>query len=359
MHAFLLLIVCLPGAEIASQDVSSPAIEHEFRAVWNHSGTGAYPGDWERSAKLLAENGFNAVLPNMLSGGTAHYASEILPRSETFKRYGDQLEQCCAAAKKHGLEVHVWKVHFNLSSASKEFIEIMRREGRTQVNFKSEPVDWLCPSNTENRKLELDGMLEVARKYPVAGVHCDYIRYPDSSSCYCDGCRARFEKESGKKVEHWPKDCHSGPRKEEYNDWRCRQITALVAALHDEAKTIRPEIKISAAVYGAYPDCRKSVAQDWPAWVKAGYLDFICPMDYTDKNEYFESLVKNQLKLVDKKIPVYPGIGATSSHSTLTADRVQKQIRIARELGAAGFSIFNFDQKTAGRVKEWTVGSEE
>ena len=37
--------------------------------MWNHSGTGAYPGDWERSAKLLAENGFNMILPNMLWGG--------------------------------------------------------------------------------------------------------------------------------------------------------------------------------------------------------------------------------------------------------------------------------------------------
>ncbi len=131
-----------------------------------------------------------------------------------------------------------------------------------------------------------------------------------------------------------------------------------MAAVHDEAKKIRPEIKISAAVYGDYPACRKSVAQDWPAWIKAGYLDFLCPMDYTMNDDYFRSLVKNQLHLVDKKIPVYVGIGATSSHSNLSGERVQKQIRAARELGAAGFSIFNFDQKTCGKVNEWERKSE-
>ena len=82
--------------------------------MWNHSGTGAYPGDWERSAKLLAENGFNMILPNMLWGGLAHYPSDVLPRSATFRKYGDQIEQCCAAAKRHGIEVHVWKVNYNL-----------------------------------------------------------------------------------------------------------------------------------------------------------------------------------------------------------------------------------------------------
>ena len=119
MHFLLLMILCMIGEAPTTENNSIP----EFRAVWNHSGTGAFPGDWERSAKLLEENGFNAVLPNMLWGGSAHYASDILPRSETFKKYGDQIEQCCTAAKKHGLEVHVWKVCFNLSNAPKDFVE--------------------------------------------------------------------------------------------------------------------------------------------------------------------------------------------------------------------------------------------
>ena len=39
--------------------------ETEGRAVWNHSGLGAYPGDWDRSAKELAKAGVNMILPNM------------------------------------------------------------------------------------------------------------------------------------------------------------------------------------------------------------------------------------------------------------------------------------------------------
>ncbi len=332
--------------------LTAESLPREGRAVWNHSGTGAWPGDWERSAKLLGDNGFNMVLPNMLWGGVAHYASDVLPRSATFQKYGDQIEQCCAAAKKHNIEVHVWKVNFNLLGAPKDFVEKMRRAGRTQVTVKGEPADWLCPSHPENQKLELDAMLEVARKYPVDGLHFDYIRYPGRDYCYCDGCRRRFEAASGRKVADadWPKACFSGTRKEEYNDWRCGQITALVAAVSREAKKVRPGLKISAAVFGSYPGCRESVAQDWPSWIKAGYLDFVCPMDYAAGDAEFASLVRNQVKLIEGRVPLYAGIGATATGIQLSADRVVGQILLGRSLGAGGFSIFNFDAKTAESI---------
>jgi uncharacterized lipoprotein YddW (UPF0748 family) len=327
----------------------------EGRAVWNHSGTGAFPDDsdsWDRSARLLAQNGFNMVFPNMLWGGLAHYPSDVLPRSVTFRQRGDQIEQCCAAAKKYGIEVHVWKVDFNLITAPKEFVEKMRREGRTQVSVKGEPSDWLCPSNPANRKLELDSLLEVARQYPVDGLHLDYIRYPGREYCYCDGCRRRFEAASGRKVSDsdWPKRCFSGDRKDEYNDWRCRQISGLVAAVSREAKKIRPGIKVSAAVFGSYPGCRESVAQDWPEWIKAGSLDFVCPMDYTADDAELSSLVRSQMKLIGGRVPLYAGIGATATGIHLTPDQVVGQILAARALGAAGFSIFNLSPQTAATI---------
>jgi uncharacterized lipoprotein YddW (UPF0748 family) len=117
-----------------------------------------------------------------------------------------------------------------------------------------------------------------------------------------------------------------------------------------EAKKLRPGLKISAAVFGSYPGCRDSVAQEWPAWVKAGHLDFVCPMDYTGSDAEFVSQVKSQKKLVGGRIPLYPGIGATASRVALAPDRVVGQIHYARTLGADGFTIFNFDRGTAESI---------
>lgn len=321
-----------------------PSPTCEGRAFWNHSGTGAYPGDWDRTAKELAAAGFNMVLPNMLWAGVAHYASDVLPRSKTFDEHGDQIAQCVAAAKKHGLEVHVWKVNYNLSTAPREFVDKLRAEGRLQVTVRGKPEDWLCPSHPENLRLELESMLEVARNYEVDGLHFDYIRYPHGDCCYCEGCRDRFQADTGRNVAQWPQECYDGPLRELYRQWRCQRITRLVAAVRHEAKKIKPAIKISAAVFGAYPDCRESVGQDWVEWIKAGYLDFVCPMDYTQSDLQFSSLVSNQLKLVEGRIPVYPGIGAWRLG---TADRVVAQIYVARSLGAPGFTVFNLDEGAA------------
>jgi uncharacterized lipoprotein YddW (UPF0748 family) len=238
------------------------------------------------------------ILPNMLWAGRAHYPSDVLPRSRTFDQYGDQIEQCLAAAKKHRLEVHVWKVNHNLSGAPREFEEKLREVGRLQVFVSGDSQPWLCPSHPKNYRLEVDSMIEVAKLYDVDGLHFDYIRYPGSHSCFCKGCEKRFQTDTGIKVENWPGDCHSGVHKAEYAQWRCDQISRLVRTVHEEANQVRPSIKISAAVFGSYPSCRESVAQDWPEWIKAGWLDFVCPMDYTNSDPAFRGLVENQLNLI-------------------------------------------------------------
>lgn len=322
---------------------AQPSPHVEGRAYWNHSGLGAYPGDWERTAKELSEAGFNMVLPNMLWAGLAHYASDILPRSEAFQKYGDQIEQCVAACHRHGLEVHVWKVNFNLTNAPRSFIDQMRAAGRTQMTRRGEPSNWLCPSHPDNQRLEVDTMLEVVRKYPVDGIHFDYIRYPGPDNCFCPGCRQRFEKEMGVKVSQWPEDCVSGPLRSQYLEWRRRNITRVVEAVSREARQIRPGIEISAAVFPDYPSCRDSVGQDWVSWVQAGYLDFVCPMDYTNNHDQFVRWVKNQWQATQGKIPMYPGIGAFRLDGP---DQVVGQIALARLAGVPGFTIFNLDEQS-------------
>ena len=324
--------------------LSHVSLETEGRAVWNHSGLGAYPGDWDRSAKELAAAGVNMILPNMAWAGVAHYSSQVLPQSKTFAQYGDQLAQCVAAAREYGLEVHVWKITWNLEGAPKEFVNKMQESGRTQVSADGKPINWLCPSHPENVLLELESILEIVANYDVDGIHLDYIRYPGSQACYCQGCRKRFVLATRLRIDEWPASVlpKTGIYGDKYIEWRTQQITRLVRLLHKRAREAAPNLKISTAVFGGYPACVTSIGQDWIAWAKAGYVDFVCPMNYTEDTNYFTELLTNQLTLMPKEVPIYPGIGATASNSLLTPDAVVEQIYLSRHLGASGWTIFDY-----------------
>ena len=324
--------------------LSHISLETEGRAVWNHSGLGAYPGDWDRSAKELAAAGVNMILPNMAWAGVAHYSSKILPQSKTFTHYGDQLAQCVTAARTYDLEVHVWKITWNLEGAPKGFVEKMRKDGRTQVSATGKPLNWLCPSHPKNVQLEVESILEIVTNYDVDGIHLDYIRYPGSHACYCEECRKRFTLATRQQIDEWPAAVlpGTGTYGDEYIGWRTQQITRLVRMLHKRLREANPDIKLSAAVFGGYPACVTSIGQDWIAWAKAGYVDFVCPMNYTEDTNYFTELFVNQLALMPKEVAIYPGIGATATNSLLTPDAVVEQIYLSRSLGASGWTIFDY-----------------
>jgi uncharacterized lipoprotein YddW (UPF0748 family) len=318
-----------------------PAREGEFRAGWCHSGYGVVGLTWDETIRRLKENGFSAIVVNAMRAGIADYQSELLPVSERVAKEGDQIALAVAAGEKYGVEVHVWKVNWNLGGAPEGFVDRMRAEGRLQRTRTGRETRWLCPSNPANFQLERDSMLEVVRKYDVDGIHFDYIRYEDQDRCYCDGCQHRFEERTGVEMANWPQDViEGGVHFAAYQEFRRANITRLVRAVSEEAHRIKPWVKVSAAVFSNWPQCREEVGQDWGLWVQQGYLDFVCPMDYTDSDAEFRTRVQVQRDTVGGRIPLYPGVGASAPG--LPLGQVIDQIGIARVEGADGFIIFEY-----------------
>jgi uncharacterized lipoprotein YddW (UPF0748 family) len=146
------------------------------------------------------------------------------------------------------------------------------------------------------------------------------------------------------KVADWPKQVIDGDLKAKYLEFRRQNITRLVRAVSEAARKIKPGIKISAAVFSDWPQCRDSVGQDWVSWLRQGYLDFACPMDYAESATQFDQWVGRQTSAVGHSAPLFPGIGVTLGDWTLTPDQVVRQIKVARARGAAGFTLFNLDR---------------
>jgi uncharacterized lipoprotein YddW (UPF0748 family) len=330
---------------LAAYEFGQPSRTSEFRGVWIHTAYGVSNWGWERSIRVLAENGFNAILPNMCWAGKADYYSRVLPVTAKARERGDQLAECTKWARRYGVEVHVWKVCYDLSTAPNSFVTELRRQGRLQKgrNGRELSQKWLCPSNTANIELERDSLLEVVRNYRVAGVHLDYIRYPSSAGCYCDNCRRAFEAGIGRRLNTWPNALDAEPFQSEWRQFRRDQITRLVRAVKQGLRRRKSAAKLSAAVYGSWKGAREGIAQDAKAWVDEGLLDFVCPMNYTDSLGFQSELTTQQARALYGRVPLYAGIGVHSAQSDFTSPhQLLEQIEAVRRGGADGFAVFQY-----------------
>lgn len=342
-----------PEAVNIGQDLNSTLIrayarvQHprypEFRGVWNHSGTGLYPGNWNATCRILSQSGITAVFPNLAWAGTAQYPSRIVPPSYIAKTYGDQLKQSTTAAHRYGLELHAWKVCWNLGSAPDALVSRLRRAGRLQKTDKRKTLEWLCPSHPDNITHELNIISELISRADVDGIHLDYVRYPSTHACFCGGCQKRFEKWLGRSVRGWPNSVKSGTLKDAFSSWRAAQMTGFIRSARDLIRRRKPDVKLSVAVYRNYPQCTASIGQDWGRWLKEGLVDFVCPMDYTEDNASFYAQVRQQTRLPKAGRRVFPGIGVTAVESRLAPDEVIDQILRTRDAGTGGFMLFDLN----------------
>jgi uncharacterized lipoprotein YddW (UPF0748 family) len=343
------------SAQTAAQSAATaafPSRPYELRGAW--MGFPTDDTDWEAIMSELEAANFNALFPLMCDGACAAYPSSYLPQfTET-----DQLAACIEAGHRHGIEIHPWRVNWCILRASNEekqalgeagllvlAVEQARGEDERETTYRWSSC-WRDPSAQINRDLEFNMMIEFVEKYDVDGIHFDYMRYPSKFYCYCDRCRAQFEKWAGVTVENWPDDCWDGGKLvKQYREWRRHLQTSLVKRIADRARELDPEIGISLAARASMTGAPEYDAQDWMTWAHEGYLDLLCPMDYTSSVEVLRRKLEPQVEVIDGVIPVYAGIGVSPSRSA-TPVNLSQQIVAARELGADGFLLFSLTQFT-------------
>jgi uncharacterized lipoprotein YddW (UPF0748 family) len=317
--------------------------EHEIRGVWEHTCMGPYAGDWKKAAEILSECGFNTIFPNALYGCSARYPSSFLEHSDRFFGQGDLLYSCIEEAHSAGIDVHVWIIMWKLMQNSEAYVSEMADSGRLQVSMHGDTCLWLCPSNPENRNLEIRAVREIVENYDIDGIHLDYIRYPNFRNCYCSGCHERFQNDTGIRISIWPDQVLHGERYyTQYQEWREEQITSIVREIYEMVKELRGNVLVSAAVLPYIEDARDNDGQNWQEWAEEGIIDFLVPMDYTDSFTDLISLLNIQIEYIGGNVPVLAGLGAFSHNSILTPQQLLEQIDNAREAGVSGFVIFHY-----------------
>ncbi|MDQ6803072.1 MAG: family 10 glycosylhydrolase [Acidobacteriota bacterium] len=157
---------------------------------------------------------------------------------------------------------------------------------------------WIDLGHPAAAAYTLNVLLELVRNYALDGLHLDRIRYPElsvpgqtlsagTSIGYNPISVERFQRRYG---------IASGSTAPAANDsrwsqWRRDQVTNFVRRVYLNAISIKPQLKISAALiaFGGGPTTEASwnsaeaywrVYQDWRAWTEEGILDLAIPMVY-------------------------------------------------------------------------------
>ena len=203
--------------------------------------------------------------------------------------------------------MHAWVICFSSTRATPDRLEVFRKRGWRLKTPSGKFTDYLDPANAAVREYVLSAIGEIQARYPVAGIHLDFVRWGEGAAK--------------------PKDAAA-------------HVSRFVADAR--RRVMRPKW-LTAAVYGKYPTCVGSVGQDWVGWLDAGLVDYVAPMDYTENLSVFESYLKQHAAVKTRARRTIAGIGVTANESRLDARQVINQINLSRRYGLAGEALFDLD----------------
>ena len=290
---------------------------NEFRATWvitwEHIDQYKNPGqNMEKIRKIMSDHkaaNMNAVIFQVRQSGTAYYQSSYEPwgyyAGYQYPGY-DPLEYAIEEAHKHGLELHAWFNVFQTSSTypgtpAAEHPEWICRDqnGIPMTSYRS-----ISPGLEEVKNYTINVAMEIVRNYDIDGLHLDYIRWNEHTNTGREAVEPIMELQrkdglisseelqnlnnnpSGRYLYDYNHRFSSGIPEgfDSWENWWRWSVTTFVETLHDSIQSVKPQVRLSAAVLGKYNwsgwQGYGTVYQDGAKWYNEGSIDHIMPMSY-------------------------------------------------------------------------------
>jgi uncharacterized lipoprotein YddW (UPF0748 family) len=290
---------------------------NEFRATWvitwEHIDQYKNPGqNMEKIRKIMSDHkaaNMNAVIFQVRQSGTAYYQSSYEPwgyyAGYQYPGY-DPLEYAIEEAHKHGLELHAWFNVFQTSSTypgtpAAEHPEWICRDqnGIPMTSYRS-----VSPGLEEVKNYTINVAMEIVRNYDIDGLHLDYIRWNEHTNTGREAVEPIMELQrrdglisseelqnlnnnpSGRYLYDYNHRFSSGIPEgfDSWENWWRWSVTTFVETLHDSIQSVKPQVRLSAAVLGKYNwsgwQGYGTVYQDGAKWYNEGSIDHIMPMSY-------------------------------------------------------------------------------
>lgn len=283
--------------------VTKPTGPPVYRALWVdafHDGIKTRGQVDQLVARAHLAN-LNALFVQVRKRGDAYYNSGLEQRTDdpavtrggydpatgTFKVGGyDPLAYVIQKAHSANppIEVHAWVNTFFVGQTSEVWRQHPDWTNRIE-DGTNDGYGYLDPGNPAVQAYNRSVFMEIARQYPVDGIHLDFVRYPEGGNWgYTPAAVAAFNAALGKAGAPDPAD-------PDFKQWRRDQVTNFVRDLHEDLLKLPRRVLLSGALI-AYGNGPKTLAewmktatygdvyQDWYRWLQDGDVDFGVPMNY-------------------------------------------------------------------------------
>lgn len=303
-------------------------------ATWSHRITDFGGQDEvERHAERLAEAGFDLLIPCVKKPpGYADFLTDVADVNPDYPDW-DPLARLIEACGERGVKVHPWFCVFTEGQNSK----LLRENPEFEAKFESSRR-WACACRQEVQDYLFRLYRSIAERYKPDGLHLDYIR--TGGICKCEFCKSDLL-DLGINIEDLE---FRNPDFDRWMEWRVERLKGFVRRIRELTSQLGMEL--SAAVFPGYPDCIYAQAQDWAEWAHEGLVDFLFPMNYTNSVRIARGRAVSHTALVKGKVPVWEGLGKSSSASQLSTEMLRRQVEVCLQAGAEGIVLFSYPAVT-------------
>lgn len=369
------VLVMLLGLVVASVVVLlalrvSHPVQPAVRALWVTRFDYTTPDDVRHIINNVAEAGFTDVFFQIRGNGTAFYKSQLEPwayelSGDDVSRLGtdpgwDPLQLALDTAGPHELRVHAY---MNVLPGWKGVVE---PPSSNRQLWTAHP-DWFMVDSLGQKMLPtagwyafinpvlpevrayLRGIVSELCQYEVAGIHLDYIRYPEDYRLVAREHYPHATDEEILRHSDFSYDPVSQAEllerygwdvsKSSITDFRCDSVTRVVRDISYVMQMKRPgECLLTASVMGNPVDGRAHAYQDSGAWVRQGLVDWVVQMNYGTKS--FEPNLKAIQKAAGRrgfKSSVVVGLYCKNE-----VDVVAAQIDQVAVSGSRGYALFSY-----------------
>ncbi len=309
-----------------------------------------------QDAVLKAKSiGINTLFVHVRAFCDAAYKSDLFPTAKYVKDVGDSaLEIMLQIAHENGMQLHAWINPYRVSTSSadyntlpdgspvKEWLNDQNKGNDKNVCFTESGI-YLNPAESEAKKLVLDGVREILKRYDVDGIHIDDYFYPTTDESFDKASFEKYVSETDNPLD--------------LAGWRRKNVNSLINSIFCVVKAHDRSMPFGVSPAADLERCYNSLYADVEGWINAGYIDYIMPQlyfgfEYPDEDFRFDALLYKWMDLTSgKNVTLYVGlpsykIGTDSppdnSEWNAKTDIIARQIKLLRKKQIKGYVYFSY-----------------